>query len=133
MFQIQNKKIVPVEAWEEYLSKHEGECFDVLPVENQRTGQQNKALHVFFTLLAEALNDAGWDMRRFLKQEISIPWTKDSIKRFLWKPVMDSMLDKESTKAHTTKDIDQVYEVINRAVGERTGVHVPFPERETTV
>ena len=28
------------------------------------------------------------------------------------------------------KDIDVIYEIINRELGEKTGVHVPFPSME---
>ena len=42
----------------------------------QRTLQQNKALHKYFEILADTLNEAGLDARVVLKPEIEIPWTK---------------------------------------------------------
>ena len=96
----------------------------------QRTSQQNKALHKYFTLLADELNAAGYDMRKTLQESIDIPWTPTNIKSFLWKPVQEAMLEKESTTELTTKDIDMIYDVINKTIGERTGVHVPFPSKD---
>ena len=92
-----------------------------------RTESQNKALHVYFTQLAETLNDAGLDMRKTLKPEINIPWTGTSIKEFLWRPVMTAQLGKESTKELSTKDIDTIFDTINRHLSEKFGVTVPFP------
>ena len=96
----------------------------------QRTSQQNRSLHLYFTLLADELNSAGYDMRKTLQDSIDIPWSPSSVKSFLWKPVQEAMLEKESTTELTTKEIDRIYDVINKAIGERTGVHVPFPSKD---
>lgn len=97
----------------------------------QRTNQQNKALHLYFTMLAEALNDAGLDMRTFLKPGIDIPWDSHTIKEHLWRPVQKIVLRKDSTTELTKgkKEIDRVYEVLNRRLAQ-DGVHVPFPSIE---
>jgi len=94
---------------------------------DQRTAQQNKALHVLFTLLADALNDAGLDMRKVIKEDVRIPWHGDTIKEYIWRPVQKVQLGKDSTTALTTKEIDEVFETINRYLGEKFGLHVPFP------
>ena len=92
-----------------------------------RTETQNSALHLYFTQLAEMLNDAGLDMRKTLKPGVEIPWTGKSIKEFLWRPIMTAQLGKESTKDLTTKEIDQVFDVINRHLSEKFGITLPFP------
>ena len=38
--------------------------------EKQRTIQQNRALHLYFQLIADRLNDAGLDMRVVLKPDM---------------------------------------------------------------
>lgn len=93
----------------------------------QRTKQQNKALHVLFRLLSDALNEAGLDMRKTLKPEVDIPWSAQSVKEFLWRPVQEAQLNKHSTTELTTKELDEVFETINRYIGEKHGVHIPFP------
>lgn len=97
---------------------------------NQRTLTQNKALHKYFELLAQELNQAGFDMKRTLKPGIDIPWSPATVKEYLWKPVQHAYLDKESTTELTTKEIDKVYDVLNRHLGETTGVTVVFPSKD---
>lgn len=102
-------------------------------MDRPRTDRQNKSLHLYFTLLAEALNDAGLDMRKVLKPSISIPWTPQTIKENLWKPIMEFQLQKSSTTEMTTKDIDVVYDTINRHLGEQFGITVEFPGIESLI
>ena len=97
----------------------------------QRTIKQNSALHKFFELVAEKLNDAGLDMRFVLKPSVDIPWGKESVKKFLWKPVQNALLGKKSTKELTTDEVDKVYNVLNRHFGEKFKMHQPFPSLES--
>jgi hypothetical protein len=96
----------------------------------QRTKQQNKALHVLFNLLAQTLNDNGLDMRKTLKPEVEIPWSGRSVKEYLWRPIQTAQLNKKSTTELTTKEIDEVFDTINKHLGEKFGFHVPFPSIE---
>lgn len=93
----------------------------------QRTLQQNKALHVLFRLLADKLNENGLDMRKTLKPEIDIPWNDKTVKEYLWRPIQKAQLDKNSTTELTTKEIDEVFDTINKHLGEKFGLHVEFP------
>lgn len=93
-----------------------------------RTSRQNRALHKFLAMLSEALNDAGYDMKRTLKEEAEIPWTAALAKEFLWKPMQEAMLGKESTTALETQEVSQVYETLNRYLANTKGVSVPFPD-----
>jgi len=95
--------------------------------EKYRTEQQNKALHKWYAQLAKALNDDGFDMRVLIDKEIDIPWSAYTIKEHLWRPLQDAMFGKKSTTKLYTKEIDIIYDVINKTVGERTNIHVPFP------
>ena len=93
----------------------------------QRTLRQNKALHKYFTHLAAGLNASGFDMKKTLKESVEIPWTPETVKDWLWRPIQQAQLGKESTTELTTKDIDEVYDTLNRHLGKITGLHVPFP------
>lgn len=99
--------------------------------ETKRTSQQNRALHLYFTHLADELNNAGLDMRKTLKPSVDIPWTGESIKEYIWKPIMKAQLQKKSTTEMTTKDIDKVFDTINRHIGEKFGIHIDFPSIES--
>jgi len=93
----------------------------------KRTSLQNRALHKYFELLAEALNDAGYDMRETIRQDVDIPWTAETVKEYLWRKIQIAYLKKQSTTRLKKKEIDKIYDVLNKVIGERTGVFVPFP------
>ena len=98
----------------------------------QRTSQQNRALHAFYTLLANALNDAGLDQRKVLKPSVSIPWTPEAAKEQLWRPIQKAMYGKESTtELSKIQEIDKIHEVLMRHLGEKFGVeYITFPHDE---
>jgi stalled ribosome rescue protein Dom34 len=96
----------------------------------KRTIQQNKALHKYFDNLAKSLNSAGLDMKTVLKPGVDIPWSKESVKEFIWKPIQRAYKIKDSTTALETKDINIIYETITRHLGEKFGITEPFPSIE---
>lgn len=95
----------------------------------KRTIQQNKALHKYLGMLAEALNDAGYDMKRTLKEDVEIPWNPQMAKEHLWRPIQRIVLDKESTAEQDTDEVSEVYQILDRHMQQKFGVHVPFPSR----
>ena len=96
----------------------------------KRTDNQNRALHLWFTQLAEALNSAGFDMRKVIRKEVDISWSPLSVKNYLWRPIQKELFQKKSTTQLTTEEINQIYDNVNRIISERTGVSVPFPNIE---
>ena len=95
-----------------------------------RTLTQNAALHLYLQMLADALNDAGLDMKKTLKPGVEIPWTKESAKKFLWAPIQDAMTSKESTTELDTCEPNDIYLVLSRHISEKFGVSVGWPSRE---
>lgn len=100
-------------------------------VKTQRTLSQNKALHLAFEQLADELNAQGKDMRVLLKPEVAIPWDKDRIKSAIWKPIQKAMFGTESTTLLTTDQVDKVFAIIQKHLGEEHGVEIHFPSIET--
>ena len=100
--------------------------------EFQRTAQQNKALHKYFELVAGALNEAGLDIRAVLKPEIEIPWSKDTVKDLLWRPIQTIQLGKRSTTELSTQDIDKVFETMNRHLA-KLGIYEAWPSIEELI
>lgn len=96
----------------------------------QRTSLQNRALHKYFELLAENLNDAGLDMRKVLKPAVDIPWSGETIKNYIWRPIQEAQLGKKSTTELKTDEINLVWETINRHLSEKFGISEPFPSVE---
>ena len=100
---------------------------EIKKIKKTRSSQQNKSLHLWFTLLAEALNDAGYDMKSLIREGIKIPCTDYYLKKEIFKPTILQMYGKESTSQLTTKEITEVYEFVDKVIAERTGVHVDWP------
>lgn len=97
----------------------------------KRTNQQNKALHVFFTLLAQELNESGQSVQLVLKEKMELIWTPSMVKELLWRPAQRAILKKKSTKdLKKQEEIDLIYDHLNRHLGEKFGVHVDFPSHE---
>ena len=99
-------------------------------VVTERTLTQNAALHLYFRMLADKLNESGLDMKKVLKPSIDIPWTEESVKTHLWKPVQQVMIEKASTTKLSKMDVSDVYEVLNRHLAEKLGVFLPFPHED---
>ncbi len=97
----------------------------------KRTDRQNRSLHLMFRMLADELNGAGLDQRKVLKPGVDIPWTEKAIKEQIWRPIQKAQLEKTSTTELTTVEIDQVFDTINKHLGEKFGLHVAFPSIET--
>jgi hypothetical protein len=99
--------------------------------EKKRTITQNSAMHLLFDQLATELNDAGLDMKRTLKPEVDIPWSKETVKEFIWRPIMIAQLNKKSTTELTTKEIDKIFETLSKHLGEKLGIQIDFPSIES--
>lgn len=102
--------------------------------EKLRSELQHRALHLFFQLLAEEMNTAGVDLKLMLKDlPAEIQATKENVKADIWKPIMWAMFQKKSTKELNTKEIDQIYDEINKHFGSK-GLEIPrFPSVEELI
>lgn len=102
-------------------------------MEKKRTLKQNRALHLMFNHLAQELNEAGFDMKKTLKPEIDISWNDYMVKEYLWRPLQKAILGKKSTTELTTKEIDKVFDVLTRHLGQKLGIELHFPSIETII
>ena len=109
------------------LDPKEGLVIEIKKVKNPMTSKQRGAMHLYCSQLAEALNAAGWDMRKTMREEFEIPWTTHSVKENLWKEILKAKTGLSSTEEQETPHINLVYETLNREIALRTGVSVPFP------
>jgi transcription elongation factor Elf1 len=100
----------------------------------KRTNQQNRALHKYFSLLSDSLNDAGFSVRKTLRNDIEIDWTQQLVKELLWRPVQLIITQKDSTTdLNKIEEITKIYDTLNRFLGEKTGVYVPFPSEKEMI
>ena len=98
----------------------------------RRTNAQNAALHLFCRQLGETLNDAGFDARAVLKPEAEIPWDEKGymVKNMLWRPIQEVMTGKESTTEPDPAEYPKIYEALMRHLGQKLGIHVPWPTKD---
>lgn len=97
-----------------------------------RTLAQNRAFHLYFTMVAVQLNNSGLYINKLIKEEkykADIDWSGDLVKNQLWRPIMEAILDKKSTTQLEKAEVDRVYNTLNRYLSG-IGISVPFPNRE---
>ncbi|MCP3675799.1 MAG: hypothetical protein GY829_15210 [Gammaproteobacteria bacterium] len=94
-----------------------------------RTLSQNAALHVFCTQVSEALNDAGFDFRVFVKPGYPVPFNENLVKEYLWRPIQKAITGKNSTTQPKVNEYILIYDALNLKLAEH-GIHVPWPCKE---
>lgn len=106
------------------------ETIELRKIARTRSNLQNRALHLFFTQVAEELNNIGitFVYHGLKGQEMETQWTGELFKKFTWKPIQKTMFGKESTTELTTEMINKIFQVINKFFAER-GVEVSFPNQ----
>jgi len=99
--------------------------------DRQRTKLQNSCLHKWCDDVAMAMDSAGLDMRKVLKPEVEIPWTKESVKKYIFNTIAEVMFDVDSSADLTTAQMQQVTETIVRhmAVSQPKLVLPPWPTK----
>lgn len=93
----------------------------------QRTNAQNRSLHKYCSELATELNNAGVSVAVFM-ENIEADHTMESVKE-LWRAFARAKYGKSSTTELTKKEINDIYEEVNRHVAQ-FGIHISFPSNE---
>lgn len=104
--------------------------------EERLTRQQQKALHAWFGMVAEVLNEDGKTMAMVLNKFIvDAPATKNSIKELVWKPLQQGLYGKKSTtELLKREEIDKIYDTLNKFFAENLEVALPpFPSVENNI
>lgn len=93
------------------------------------TDNQRKAFHAGCQELADHLNAHGKDMRAVLKHDVDIPWTKDTVKEYIFRPIMKAMYGYEShTELKKIEEVSKLWDVAFKHLGERVEVeYMEFP------
>ncbi len=102
-------------------------------MKKKRSPQQNRALHLLFRLMAEELNRNGWTVQKTLRQDFELWWTETLIKELIWRELQEAMFGTRSTTELTTEQINKTFEVINRQLGEKYHLHIPFPSLDALI
>jgi hypothetical protein len=90
-----------------------------------RTSAQNNSLHKWLRDCANALNDAGLDMRVVLDKSADMPWTETALKERVWRPVQEAMTGHHSSADVNKPDYPAISEAIHRHIASRCGFALP--------
>lgn len=102
---------------------------DINYKEPRRTYKQNRSLHKYCQEVADELNASGIGVSVFYK-DIKADHTMESVKE-LWRSFARAKYGKKSTTEFTTKEINEVYDEVNRHLA-KFGIHIGFPSQENT-
>ena len=98
-------------------------------IKKTRSNLQNAALHLFFNMIRDELNNLGLEFNyEGLKGlNISTRYTQNIVKSFIWRPIQITLFDIESTKDLTTGQINEISDILIKYFGEK-GIRLSFPD-----
>ena len=106
--------------------------YEIIVQKQVRTCTQNRAMHKYFELVADALNAGGYTkigVLAFLKK--TMPWSKESVKDDIWRNIMIAVGFGDKTRNLKSNEITKVYEYTNQFLTERLEMEsIPFPRKE---
>lgn len=99
-------------------------------IDKQRTGQQNRALHLYLTMVAHELQNQGQTLQDVVKKinKVEIMPTKDNLKEVVWREIQKVMTGKESTTFLDKHEVTEIYDVMNKWLGQHFEIHIPWPD-----
>ena len=101
--------------------------------QQKRTNLQNNALHRYFRLMSDELNKNGITFKKAVRQDFDMMFSELLFKEAIWKPIQKSLFGETSTRELTSKQIDQIYDIINKHFSEIHEMHIPFPSIEEMI
>lgn len=94
------------------------------------SSKQNRALHKWYALLTYKMKNQGLDMRQVLKPEIEITPTLELVKNYIWRPIQIAKYNKESVTEIDSKELNGVYEDLDRFFLTKHNINLPFPSED---
>ena len=99
-----------------------------------RSTAQNRSLHLYFSFISNELNELGiqYQYTGISGKTFELRYTSDLVKNFIWRPIQMSMFNKKSTTQLTTKEMNDIIDVITNFFAER-GIVLDFPSMDTLI
>src|SRR3990167_10825815 len=87
------------------------------------TKKQNDALHLYFEMIAQALNREGLDVRVVLQviaeKGVDMMWSKELVKELLWRNIQKKFTGKQSTtQLDSIGEITKIYDMLNKFLAQ---------------
>jgi len=92
--------------------------------------QTNKALHLWFRLIAEALTAGGYGVKRFMEEvkNEEIDFNEIMVKEQIWKAIQRPMTETESTRDLNHEELDAIIKQVDRILCS-IQIDVEFPSQ----
>lgn len=128
----QNDRLIPFDNESTlFVSKlEEGDKVLCDKMNKTRSSQQNRALHLFFKMIAENLNNEGitFIYRGLKGQELETQYTEHLVKEMIWRPIQKTIFNIESTTKLNTDMINKILDVLVNFFANKC-IHISFPSR----
>lgn len=125
-----------VKRSDDYYSKLKrlGKEIELKEIKITRSQQQNKALHLYFTLICYNLNELGLEFiyNGITGKQFSLRYTPELVKEMIFKPIMMAMFDIKTTTKINTLQINEIIDVITKFFGDK-GIVLEFPSIENLI
>lgn len=126
-----NGNLIPYsEKDRELIDEFKDGAIYVVDIKNSdlRTLKQNRALWLWFTQISNKLNKDSFAIQDVIK--LNTKWSPEKIKELIFKPVIKSLYDKESSTKLLKDEFELLIDTIIQALGTK-GIECPdFPNRE---
>ena len=101
---------------------------EIKQVRESRTTQQNSSLHLYFTFIANELNDLGMEFQYFgvTGKALSMKYTPHIVKDYFWKPIQLTLFNVETTTKLDTNQMNNIIDIVTKFFADK-GVVIPFP------
>ena len=100
---------------------------EIKKLSKKRTVLQNRALHLYFTQLADELNAKDLTVQLVLKEAVERHWDRDTVKAQLWSPIQFSLFGDVKTSEMNTKAYGKVDFYLSHFLSTKFGITLPFP------
>lgn len=124
-----DSKIKAFKILSEYSEK--GLIIELSKVKNTRSSLQNRALHLYYKMVADELISIGYDFHYtnpFTGEIIALPYDKDRVKEYIWRPLQQVLFNIESTTKLDTEKINTILEALEIWY-PKIGITVKFPNK----
>ena len=106
---------------------------EVVKPKKSRTLSQNASLHLWLTMMSDAMEESGYTHRKLweaMKGSFDIPVTMEMLKDIAQNVSFDMFKQKHTSKLSTV-EMQKLYETLNAAFGQSVGVSMPWPSKES--
>ncbi len=124
------KNPIDIERADQYYIdlKRLGKKIELKEIKITRSQLQNKALHLYFTLICHELNELGheFNYEGLNGNVFEMRYTPDIVKEFIWRPIQVALFNIKSTTKINTIQINEVIDVITKFFADKEIV-IEFP------